>query len=144
MPISCEIIFEKNPNKVFYAGRSLHGSIRLTLTSDRNVRGIFVKIDGSAKTICKADNFGENCLNDRIEVISDTRLAIGTHEFRFRFRIPSKLPSSYEGEYGFIRYTVTVLIEIPKLPNIEYEKRITILRLTNLHDPDLQVKIDLN
>lgn len=139
MAIKCEILFEKNPKRVFYAGRSLYGSIRLTLTNDKNVRGIFVKINGAAITICKADNFGEDCLNDRLEIIGDTRLAAGTHEFPFQFKLPTQLPSSYEGEYGFIRYTVTVSVEIPKIPHKEFEKRVTILRLTDLKDPDLQV-----
>lgn len=139
MAIACEILFDKNPNRVFYTGRSLYGSIRITLKNDKNIRGIFVKINGAAITICKADNFGEDCLNDRLEIISDTRMAAGTHEFPYHFKIPAQLPSSYEGEYGFIRYTVTVSIEIPKHPRKEFEKRITILRLTDLKDPDLQV-----
>lgn len=139
MAISCEILFEKNPKRVFYTGRSLHGSIRITLKNDKHIRGIFVKINGAAITICKADNFGEDCLNDRLEIIGDTRLAAGTHEFPFQFKIPTQLPSSYEGEYGYIRYTVTVTVEMPKNPRKEFEKRITILRLTDLNDPELKV-----
>lgn len=139
MAILCEIFFDKNPKKVFYTGRSLYGSIRLTLKNDQNVRGIFVKINGAAITICRADNFGEDCLNDRIEIIGETRLAVGKHEFPFHFKIPVQLPSTYEGEYGFIRYTVTVSVEMPFQAIKEFEKRITILRLTDLKDPELQV-----
>lgn len=142
MAFSCEILFEKNPKRVFYTGRSLYGSIRITLKNDKNIRSIFVKINGAAITICKADNFGEDCLNDRLEIIGDTRLAAGIHEFPFQFKIPPQLPSSYEGEYGFIRYMVTVTVHISKNPQKEFEKRVTILRLTDLNDPDLQVNIE--
>lgn len=144
MSISCNIFFDKNRQKVFYTGRSLHGLIRVTLQSDQNVRGIFVKINGAAITICRADNFGQDCFNDRMEVIGETRLAAGNHEFPFHFNIPAQLPCAYEGEYGFIRYTVTVSVEIPFQARKEFEKRVTILRLTDLNDPELQViaKID--
>ncbi|XP_055306083.1 arrestin domain-containing protein 15-like [Sitodiplosis mosellana] len=141
MGILCEILFDKNPKRIFYTGQSLHGSIRITLKNDKYVRGIFVKINGAAITICKADNFGEDCLNDRLEIIGDTRLAAGTHEFPFQFKIPTQLPSSYEGEYGFIRYMVTVSVDIPKIPRKEFEKRIIILRLTDLKDTELQRQV---
>lgn len=74
MAISCDIFFDKNRHKVFYTGQSLYGLIRLTLKSDQNIRGIFVKINGAAITICRADNFGEDCLNDRMEVIGNVQL----------------------------------------------------------------------
>lgn len=142
MTITCEILFDKNAKRVFYTGRSLYGSVRLILKNDQNIRGIFVKINGAAITICRADNFGEDCLNDRMEIIGETRLATGTHEFPFQFKIPQQLPSSYEGEYGFIRYTVIVSIERPSKSHKEFDKRITILRLTDLKDPELLVNLN--
>ncbi|XP_031636735.1 arrestin domain-containing protein 1-like [Contarinia nasturtii] len=144
MTISCEILFEKNSKAVFYAGRSLYGSIRLTLTNDENIRGIFVKINGAAITICKAENFGEDFLKDRIEIIGESRLATGAHEFPFQFEIPARIPSSFQGEYGFIRYTITISVVLPKLSTKEFEKRIFILRLTDLKDPDLQKQVTVS
>lgn len=139
MTISCEILFERNPKAIFYAGSVLYGQLRLILKNDKNIRGIFAKINGASITICKAENFGEDFLKDRIEIIGESRLATGAHEFPFQFEIPTRAPSSYEGEYGFIRYTITILVALPKKQNKEFEKRIYILRLTDLKDPYLQV-----
>lgn len=48
MPTNCVIVFENNPSKVFYGGQLLKGSVTLTLTSEKTVRGIYIKITGDA------------------------------------------------------------------------------------------------
>lgn len=48
MPTECEIEFENNPIKVIYTGQLLRGNVRLTLTEEKNVRGVFVEIRGKA------------------------------------------------------------------------------------------------
>lgn len=48
MPTSCEIDFENNPMKVIYAGQLLRGTVRLHLTEHKDVRGIYVRIYGTA------------------------------------------------------------------------------------------------
>ncbi|KAF4517818.1 hypothetical protein B566_EDAN008924 [Ephemera danica] len=37
----------------------------------------------------------------------------GEHSFPFQYRLPSHLPSSYEGKYGRVRYTVSISIGRP-------------------------------
>lgn len=46
MPTTCDIDFENNPEKVLYAGQLLSGTIKLTLTSEKRVRGVYVQITG--------------------------------------------------------------------------------------------------
>lgn len=46
MPTTCEIDFENNPEKVLYAGQILSGTIKLTLTSEKRVRGVYILITG--------------------------------------------------------------------------------------------------
>lgn len=48
MSITCEIEFENNPFKVIYAGQLLRGTIRLGLTEEKTICGIFVKLSGKA------------------------------------------------------------------------------------------------
>lgn len=48
MPTTCEIDFENNPEKVLYAGQLLRGTIKLSLTSEKTVRGIYILIHGKA------------------------------------------------------------------------------------------------
>ena len=47
MPTTCEIIFE-NSQQVFYAGQLLRGTVNLTLTKEKKVRGVYVQIFGRA------------------------------------------------------------------------------------------------
>lgn len=47
MPTTCTITFD-NRDGVYYAGQRLHGTVALTLTSEKKIRGIFVKIVGRA------------------------------------------------------------------------------------------------
>lgn len=53
------------------------------------------------------------------------------------------LPSSFEGEYGFIRYIVSVKVEYPADPGQELERRITVIKSHDIDHPDLQVFIGL-
>lgn len=48
MAITCDIDFENNPNKIFYAGQLLRGTVRLRLNDRKNVRGVHIRIDGKA------------------------------------------------------------------------------------------------
>lgn len=48
MPTTCKIEFENNPSQVVYSGQLLRGTVHLTLTSAKNIRGAYIKINGSA------------------------------------------------------------------------------------------------
>lgn len=50
MPTSCEIEFENNPMKVIYAGQLLRGTVQLSLTEEKTVRGVYIRIHGKAYT----------------------------------------------------------------------------------------------
>lgn len=71
--------------------------------------------------------------------LGEQLLEAGTHKFPFRFKLPTQLPSSFDGEYGFIRYTVTVKVEYPTEPSQEIERRITIIKSQDVCHPDFQV-----
>lgn len=47
MPTTCVIEFE-NPSRVYFAGQLLRGTVDLTLTSVKKVRGVYVRIYGRA------------------------------------------------------------------------------------------------
>lgn len=38
---------------------------------------------------------------------------MGTHTYPFTCALPPTLPSSFEGEHGFVRYTVKVTLDRP-------------------------------
>lgn len=47
MPSTCVISFD-HPDAVYYAGNMLRGTVSLSLTKEKTVRGLFVKIYGRA------------------------------------------------------------------------------------------------
>lgn len=49
MPTSCQISFDK-PENVYNAGEMLRGTVNLALSREHNVRGIYIRIYGKAKT----------------------------------------------------------------------------------------------
>lgn len=56
MSTICEIEFENNPEKVFYAGQILRGTVNLTLAEEKIVRGIYVLITGKAYCYWKEES----------------------------------------------------------------------------------------
>lgn len=48
MPTTCEINFENNPKKVFFSGQKLHITVRLTLTEEMKIRGVYIQLRGTA------------------------------------------------------------------------------------------------
>lgn len=46
MPTTCDVVFENNPMKVLYSGQLLRGTVRINMTGEKKVRGIFIEIDG--------------------------------------------------------------------------------------------------
>lgn len=48
MPTTCDIDFENSPQKVLFAGQLLRGTVRLNLTGEKIVRGVYIRIHGKA------------------------------------------------------------------------------------------------
>lgn len=46
MPTTCAIEFLNNPQRAIYSGQLLCGTVNLTLTSAKHVRGVKIKIIG--------------------------------------------------------------------------------------------------
>lgn len=73
-------------------------------------------------------------LGDRIEIPA------GTHSYSFSCVLPSTLPSSFEGKFGHIRYTVKITLDIPWESNQEYETAFTIISTVDLNlNPEIKV-----
>ncbi|XP_055312571.1 arrestin domain-containing protein 17-like [Sitodiplosis mosellana] len=146
MPTTCVVEFENNPEKVFYAGQLLCGTVQLTLTEKKNVRGIYIEIRGKAyaywtreedkKTVEYTGK--ETYLDKRIYFVggkeSDVCVSAGSYNYNFECMLPSNQPTSFEGETGYIRYTARVCLEIPLCNDIEFKVPFTVIRAINLND----------
>lgn len=73
MSISCEIVFVRNPTKVFYLGQPLRGYVHLAVKSEQDVHGIHVKLSGVTVANWKIGRATrrctEDCLNHQTSII---------------------------------------------------------------------------
>ena len=59
----------------------------------------------------------------------------GEHSFPFHFQIPQrKLPSSFEGKFGFIRYWLKATMDRPWKSNYNSKSAVTILEVVDINE----------
>ncbi|XP_050070040.1 arrestin domain-containing protein 3-like [Anopheles maculipalpis] len=124
-----------NPYNTYYAGQTVNGRVTFTFDSAKKIRGIVIKFAGEAETKwseteTKTDQNGKQYesttnLTGQEEYFqiqyyllggknaAETELPAGQHCYPFTCALPPTLPSSFEGEWGFVRYTVKVTLDRP-------------------------------
>ena len=118
-------------NSVYFSGSTVEGSVSLELSEPKKAQGISIMLSGKAYVHWRHTvlNYRRNrsMPDERTFSCSDTQvifndvfiqlwgngtdsqeLAAGKYEFPFKFRLPSDmtLPTSCEGENGYIRYSL--------------------------------------
>lgn len=74
--VNCKVFFTNNPNGVFSSGQVVSGEIELDNESSRMIRGIVMKVNGSAATRW-TEGSGDDALNYSAEehfMKTETRL----------------------------------------------------------------------
>ncbi|XP_055604993.1 arrestin domain-containing protein 3-like [Uranotaenia lowii] len=145
--VVCDIRFDNNPNGIFNAGDVVSGSVTLTLTQLKKVKGVYLLITGFAETFwndkvphgpknkkMKANFKGrEEFITHKTYLIgSDTLtnpidIPIGSASYNFQIPIPTTAPTSMEGRYGHIRYSVKVTLERPWKHDQNFQMPFTVL-----------------
>jgi hypothetical protein len=69
------------------------------------------------------------------------RLWTGEHRFPFHYTLPNKLPSSFHGRLGYIRYFCEATLERNALPNIQSR---TMFSVSNIADVNTDPKADVS
>ncbi|XP_055295178.1 uncharacterized protein LOC129564951 [Sitodiplosis mosellana] len=162
--VICRINFENNSDKVYYSGELISGTVRLELMNRKKVRGVYIEFRGDAHTewyedVEKEEGTGddrktvtvrewyrghENHLNSKIflsggsfgEMFLDD---VKEHDYSFALQLPSHLPSSFEGEYGHIRYSASVFLIVARGYEEKCKESFTVIRTLDLnHYPSLQ------
>ncbi|XP_030376124.1 arrestin domain-containing protein 17 [Scaptodrosophila lebanonensis] len=130
----CEVELD-NPWNTYYAGQTLNGQVKLTFDSPKKVRGIIIRFLGESNTewteernVTTSEGKTENEITNlkgheeyfKIQYYllggknsSETELPPGTHTYPFTCALPPTLPSSFEGEFGHVRYTIKVTLDRP-------------------------------
>lgn len=110
MAIDIRIDFENNPDGIFYAGQLLLGVVRLTLTEEMSVRGVYIRIYGKGHcdwTTGSGDDESRHTGYERY--IDETtyllgskngnlKLIPGTQTYDFQCSLPNELPTSVQGK----------------------------------------------
>ncbi|XP_015601478.1 arrestin domain-containing protein 17 [Cephus cinctus] len=129
-----KILFD-NPWSTYYSGQTVTGRILLLLDRPKKLRGINVKAKGVANTCWSSDkqelnNEGryenetqtvtghEEYFNIQYYVLgsfagSEIELPAGEHKYQFSVTLPPDLPSSFESDFGHVRYTVKAILDRP-------------------------------
>ncbi|XP_065095364.1 arrestin domain-containing protein 17-like [Ochlerotatus camptorhynchus] len=153
MTINCKIRYDNNPQGIFYVGQILSGSVVLESTEPETVNAVFVKIEGftivqwSERRPPHGKRHRSRQFNGRQDYFNTLTYLVGaqvapvaieipqgTHVHNFTCPLPDSLPTSFEGQYGHIRYTTTVVIERPSQQSTTYREAFTVLRNVNLND----------
>lgn len=168
MSITCDIEFVNNPMKVVYAGQCLRATMRLNLTKQKTVRGVYFGVYGKACASWmeykwfddrwKVYTGKEEYLNEVTYFVGPIvgrvsneqarmlrkstrrfKLAPGTYTYDFECLLPD-LPTSIEAKCGHIRYIARFVIDIIYPCRKIYEIPFFVIRPIDLNvDPILRV-----
>ncbi|KAI6177456.1 Arrestin domain-containing protein 2 [Aphelenchoides bicaudatus] len=129
-----DIVFN-NPERVYFAGQEMGGKIIIELEEEKLINEILLELKGRARTywtkhsgksrthcthsepyFCEQLNTNFTHSFGRIGTDGknvDRIIPLGVHEIPFSYTLPKNLPTSFEGEYGFVRYTCRAIAERP-------------------------------
>ncbi|CAM1325801.1 Uncharacterised protein g9075 [Pycnogonum litorale] len=148
-----EVILD-NPCEAYMPGTDVSGTVVLILKKSSKVTEILFSITGSSKVswteseywqdsagkahaVCVVNESAEryftydNCL---LSADGDFYSHLeGHHVFRFRYRLPSKLPSCFEGRHGHVRYQCNVTLKRKSGDDVTYRKMFSVNGLFDLN-----------
>ncbi|XP_035784904.1 arrestin domain-containing protein 17-like [Anopheles albimanus] len=151
----CKITLDGNSQDVFFAGQKLSGTVDLTPSKTKKVKGVQLKITGVG-CVRWTETYGtgttvpfsgrEEYLTHTVDLLrSETDepidLPAQRHLYRFSLLLPDTLPTSFEGDYGYIRYTVRLVLQRPWKFDLTYKIAFTVVNQLNLNavNPPLNV-----
>nr|XP_040225113.2 arrestin domain-containing protein 3-like [Anopheles coluzzii] len=153
----CTISFDDNYHGVFFAGQTITGTVDIDLPKTKKVKGVLLRVTGLA-CVLWTETYGtgitvafqgrEDFLKHTIDFVrSETddpiEMAPGRQIYKFTFQLPTTLPTSFEGDYGYIRYTARVVFERPWKFDLTYKIAFTVVNQLNLNTvtPPLNVAV---
>uniref|UniRef100_A0A1B0GIA7 Putative signal transduction n=1 Tax=Lutzomyia longipalpis TaxID=7200 RepID=A0A1B0GIA7_LUTLO len=163
----CQIVLD-NPWNTYYAGQTINGKVEFTFDSPKKVRGILIRFLGEANTSWEEREKRQDSEGKETEEIThlsgheeyfqiqyyllggknsgEIELNAGTHTYPFTCALPPTLPSSFEGEWGHVRYTVKVTLDRPWKFDQDSKMAFTVISPVDLNlNPRVkeQFKLDL-
>ncbi|CAG9540652.1 unnamed protein product [Cercopithifilaria johnstoni] len=148
-----------NAENVYFAGQEVSGKVVIENSEPKKVNEVLMELKGRAKTYwtkhsgksrvhyseaepyfceqfntCYTHQFTQTNSDNKKERI----LPIGRHEIPFSFTLPKTLPTSFEGDFGFIRYTCKAVCERPWDVDIVSKRAFTVIGIEDINqDPEV-------
>ncbi|XP_077295990.1 arrestin domain-containing protein 3-like [Arctopsyche grandis] len=156
----CSIIFDR-PHAVYYSGETITGTVNLTLDKNKLCNALMINLLGMAhcswsetegtgddeKTVTYTGNeqyftTSNNLMAEQHMQTGTSDLIAGDHKFNFTIILPSALPSSYEGYYGYVRYTAKITLKRSFKMDLCYKTIFTVVSHIDLNGmPTLKLPI---
>ncbi|GMT20091.1 hypothetical protein PFISCL1PPCAC_11388, partial [Pristionchus fissidentatus] len=125
-----EIVLDNSEN-AYFAGQEVTGKIIIEAPEPKKINEILLELKGRCRTSWtkhsgksrKHCNSSEPYFLEQLNTMythkfteddgKDRILPSGLHEIPFSYTLPKSLPSSFEGDHGFVRYTCRAICERP-------------------------------
>ncbi|XP_013417424.1 arrestin domain-containing protein 3-like isoform X1 [Lingula anatina] len=153
------VLFD-NPQAVYQAGATITGHVLLDIDEELKTRGVRIKFEGRAYvhwTETRTESYTDGSGNRRTRTYTvhysshqkyfETKVILyghsqsneafylppGTKTYPFRFDLPPYLPTSFEGEFGNIRYIARATIDRPWWFDYHTKRGVNILSVKDLN-----------
>ncbi|XP_034950649.1 arrestin domain-containing protein 3-like [Chelonus insularis] len=125
-----------NSTSIYTPGSLLTGQVVLDLLKPKSFRALKLRFKGKCKVRWTGNSSGsgkntqtegytgrEQYFDNELLLYEkksgSEELSTGLHNFRFNFQLLHNIPSSFEHNNGFVRYTITAIIDRPWKTNYE-------------------------
>ena len=146
-------LVQESPNQVHYSGNTVKGNLLLDVNKPKNYKRITIQFTGKCSTSLAGRRNSESADKDNSSIeayvdlattlwnsqdFPDGKLTPGQHSWPFSFAIPQTAPSSFEGNFGSIRYTLEgrIVTGSSKSSHV-VEARVPVQQLVVYTDPAL-------
>ena len=150
-----KIVLNAPPQGVFFSGSDVSGILVVQVNEPKSYKSIQIILVGKAH-VSWSEGGGKNThrytsnetnINLRASVwtkeqVPTQELHTGVHSFPFRFQLPARLPSSFHGSIGWIRYYVEGRI-VTGMPKFDHAVKapITVVEVVDINASQLQTPL---
>uniref|UniRef100_A0A0M3IHF1 Arrestin_C domain-containing protein n=1 Tax=Ascaris lumbricoides TaxID=6252 RepID=A0A0M3IHF1_ASCLU len=143
-----------NAESAYFAGQEISGKVIIENSEPKKVNEILLELMGRARTywtkhsgksrkhwsqaepyFCEQFN---TCYTHKFITFEDGKeeriLPEGHHEVPFSYTLPKTLPSSFEGEFGYVRYTCRAICERPWDFDIVSKRAFTVVGIEDINE----------
>ncbi|EFO91306.1 hypothetical protein CRE_11666 [Caenorhabditis remanei] len=137
--------------EIFFPGENVTGRAWVSTKKDMSARNVEISFFGKSVTAWRTDGDRKNRpVEDKsFKKGEETYVVLkhvvwtpddgnntfpsGDYEWNFSFELPNECPPSFEGKFGFIRYYVSVHIDVPNWIDKKVERAITVSPIIDLN-----------